>query len=422
MFPKVEVAPPGPRSRALAARLSAVECPAFDARRDARAATSGEDQAPIVYARGEGSNVFDVDGNRYVDLTAGFGALALGYGPNAATRAAAEAVATLPLALGDVYASELKVEACEAIAKLLPEPGARVLLGTSGADAVTAALKTAALATGKPRVVAFEGSYHGLSHGPLAALGLAPAFREPFVAQLGSFVDFAPYPSNDAELDVSLSAVRAAVKRGDVGAILVEPILGRGGCVVPPASFVPALRSIADESGALLVADEIWTGMRRTGSLSMCATGTTLPDVVCFGKALGAGFPISACVGRARVMEAWGRHGGTTIHTGTHFGAPPACAAAIAAIKAIFELGDGVQIRGDRCLNKLRSAGFEVRGRGLMIGIVTKDAATALAMARRWLAKGFIALTGGRSGNVITLTPPLTIDEAELDAAVEALA
>ena len=421
MLPDVRVAPPGPRSRALAARLSAVECPAFDARREARTTTSGEDQAPIVYVRGEGSNVWDVDGNRYVDLTAGFGALALGYGPNAATRAAAEAIATLPLALGDVYASELKVEACEAIAKLLPEPGARVLLGTSGADAVTAALKTAALATGKPRVVAFEGSYHGLSHGPLAALGLAPAFREPFVAQLGSFVDFAPYPSNDAELDVSLSAVRAAAKRGDVGAILVEPILGRGGCVVPPDSFVPALRSIADESGALLVADEIWTGMGRAGR-AMLASKPTLPDVVCFGKALGAGFPISACVGRAHVMEAWGRHGGTTIHTGTHFGAPPACAAAIAAIKAIFELGDGVQVRGDRCLDKLRSAGFEVRGRGLMIGIVTKDAATALAMARRWLAKGFIALTGGRSGNVITLTPPLTIDPLELDAAVEALA
>src|SRR5689334_4401352 len=130
MLPDVQVAPPGPRSRALAARLSAVECPAFDARRDVREATSGEDQAPIVYARGEGSNVFDVDGNRYLDLTAGFGALALGYGPNAATRAASEAIASLPLALGDVYASEPKVRASEAIARLLPEPGARVLLGT----------------------------------------------------------------------------------------------------------------------------------------------------------------------------------------------------------------------------------------------------------------------------------------------------
>lgn len=420
MLPKVEVAPPGPRSRALAARLSAVECPAFDARRDAREAASGEDQSPIVYARGEGSNVWDVDGNRYVDLTAGFGALALGYGPNAATRAATEAIATLPLALGDVYASELKVRACEAIAGAIREPGARVLLGTSGADAVTAALKTAALATGKPRVVAFEGSYHGLSHGPLAALGLAASFRDPFVAQLGAFVDFAPYPSNERELDASLSAVRAAVKRGDVGAILVEPILGRGGCVVPPRAFLPALRAIAGESGALLVADEIWTGMGRAGR-SMCASSPTLPDVVCLGKALGAGFPISACVGRGHVMEAWGRHGGAAIHTGTHFGAPPACAAALAAIDAIAAIED-VEAKGKRCLDKFVAAGFEARGQGLMIGVVTKDAATALAMARRWLAKGFVALTGGRHGNVLTLTPPLTIEDAELDAAVEALA
>src|SRR5262245_8468204 len=221
--------------------MSAVESPAFDARRRERTLRSGEEQLPIVYARGRGANVTDVDGNRYGDLTAGFGAWLLGHPPNAAAEAARSAADELVLALGDVYASEIKVRACEAIAGLFPERGARVMLGLSGADAVTCALKTALLATGKPGVVAFQGSYHGLSHGRLAALGLSPDFRQPFAAQLGIPVTFAPFPRVLGDLDASLSAVRHALSQGNVGAVLVEPLLGRGGCVAPPVSFLPAL-------------------------------------------------------------------------------------------------------------------------------------------------------------------------------------
>src|SRR5690349_1950225 len=184
-LPEIKVPPPGPRSRELAARLLAVESPAFDARRVHREESSGQDHSPIVYARGEGSNVFDVDDNRYVDLSAGFGALILGHPPNAASRAAIAEEEKLSLALGDVYASEPKIALCEALSALFPEKGARVMLGLSGADAIGAALKSSLLATKKPRVVAFEGSYHGLAYGPLAALGFAPSFREPFVPHLG---------------------------------------------------------------------------------------------------------------------------------------------------------------------------------------------------------------------------------------------
>ncbi len=399
--------------------MAAVESPAFDARRQARAARSGEDQAPIVYAEGRGANVLDVDGNRYVDLTAGFGALILGHAPNAATEAAQRTSDDLALALGDVYASEAKVRACEAIAALFPEPGARVMLGLSGADAVTCALKTALLATGKPRVVAFEGSYHGLSYGPLSALGFAPAFREPFAPHLGVPVTFVPHPESASELDASLTAVRAALSNGDVGAILVEPILGRGGCVVPPVSFLPALRSLADEAHALLVVDEIWSGMGRTGS--MLASEPVLPDVLCLGKGLGGGLPISACVGRARVMEAWGGHGGTRIHTGTHFGSPPACAAALATIETIRsrDLAGRARSIGDTWRAELRAACGDaagVRGAGLMIGITLADGVEALAVSRELLGHGFIVLTGGVSGNTLTLSPPLTIEPPLLSA------
>ena len=430
--PDVKVAPPGPRSRELAKRLEIVESPAFEARRDARASTSGAEQAPIVYARGSGSNVFDVDGNRYVDLTAGFGALLMGYAPNAATEAARAATSELPLALGDVYASELKVRACEAIAGLFPEPGARVMLGLSGADAVTCALKTAALATKKMGVVAFDGAYHGLSYGPLAACGLATSFREPFAGQLGVNVTFAPYPSKDdprgaeAALHESVNAVRAALDKGSIGAVLVEPMLGRGGCVVPPASFLAALRSVTEEMGALLVVDEIWTGMGRSGAMLASDHEGVVADVICLGKGLGGGVPISACVGRASAMEAWGAHGGGAIHTGTHFGSPPACAAALATIDAI---RGGLAARaaevGARWHDELVAAGarasrtpWTVRGRGMMVGVRLADAGEALAVARALLRRGYIVLTGGTRGDTLTLSPPLTIAAELLSAFV----
>ncbi len=427
--PRLVVAPPGPASRRLARSLSRLESPAFEARRGRRAVASGLDQSPIVYARGEGSNVTDVDGNRYVDLTAGFGALLLGHGHPAIARALAAQERRLVLALGDVYASDAKVALSRALAALFPERGARVMLGLSGADAVTAAMKTAVLATGRPRVLAFEGAYHGLSYAPLAACGLAPAFREPFASQLGRFVDFVPYPAEERSMDLTLSRVSAVLRRRETGAILVEPVLGRGGCVVPPRGFLAALRERCDATDTLLVADEIWTGLGRSGSWLASVSDGVTPDLVCLGKGLGGGHPMSACIGRESVMHAWGRRGGAAIHTATHFGAPGACAAAVATLTTLREsrlprrsrtLGAAWIARLQR---ELQASGVtEVRGRGLMIGIELEgDAGRGLAAARSLLRRGYIVLTGGASGNVLTLTPPLTIDAKLVPPFVAAL-
>lgn len=415
--PHLVVPPPGPQSREWSARLSRVESPAFEARREARAQVADADQGAIVYERAQGINVQDVDGNVYVDLIAGFGACVLGHNPSPVVQAHHEASQALTLALGDVYASKVKIELSEQLAALFPEPGARVLLGLSGADAVTAALKTSVLATGKPGIVAFEGAYHGLSYAPLAACGLAPGFRMPFAAQLGDHVRFCPYPGSPQELDASLAAVRAALAHGDVGALLVEPVLGRGGCVVPPAGFLRELRELCTEHGTLLVADEIWCGMGRAGALVSCLDETT-PDLLCLAKGLGAGFPISACVGRQSVMEAWGAHGGTVIHTATHFAAPGACAAAQASLHALrtqrlperaLRVGDALQAHLGDCLD---GTGTLVRGRGLMIGCELPSAKEALAVARGMLSRGYLVLTGGVRGNVLTLSPALTLPEA----------
>jgi 4-aminobutyrate aminotransferase-like enzyme len=423
-LPDVRVTPPGPRSRALGTRIAAVESPAVDARRAARTDDSGHEQTPIVYARGEGANVIDVDGNRYVDLTAGFGALLLGHRPARVSQAVDLQREQLWLALGDVYPSEAKVVLCERLAGLYPQSGARVMLGSSGADAVTAALKSAVLATGRTGVVAFEGAYHGLSHGPLAACGLRPSFRIPFTDQLNPRVTFAPYPSDGAELGQAMTAVRDALAHGDVGAVLVEPILGRGGCVVPAAGFLASLRAACDEANALLVCDEIWTGLGRSGAWLSSVDFGVIPDIVCLGKGLGAGLPISACIGSDRAMAAWGTHGGATIHTGTHFGAPLACAAAIATLDILehARLPERARQVGERWLGRLRACAagrgvVDVRGRGLMVGVALEGGPRrALTVTRLLLERGWIVLTGGTSGEVLTFTPPLDIDETLLDA------
>jgi 4-aminobutyrate aminotransferase/(S)-3-amino-2-methylpropionate transaminase len=429
-LPDVRVAPPGPHSLALAARLAAVECPSAEARRQGRSAESGEDHSPIVYRYGEGANVVDVDGNLYVDLAAGFGALLLGHRPAGPTAAIDEQRDRLWLALGDVYGSDAKLVLCERLAKLYPRPGARVMLGSGGADAVTAALKTAVLATGRPGVVAFDGAYHGLSYGPLAACGLRPTFRQPFVEQLNPHVTFAAYPGDEGALDASMASVEKALSKGDVGAVLVEPVLGRGGCIVPPPAFLPALRSACDRAGALLVCDEIWTGLGRSGALLASVEAGVVADVVCLGKGLGGGLPISACIGSEGAMAAWGAHGGSTIHTATHFGAPLACAVAVATLDAIEDgrLPERARLIGALWMARLRSRGVplgvsDVRGRGLMVGVeIHGGAARALAVASRLLRAGWIVLTGGVKGEVLTLTPPLDIDERLLDAFVDALA
>jgi 4-aminobutyrate aminotransferase/(S)-3-amino-2-methylpropionate transaminase len=414
----------------MSARLASVECPAFDARREARARVSGEPQGAIVYASAKGSNVIDVDGNRYVDLCAGFGALLLGHAPKRVTRAVEAQSERLWLALGDVYSADVKVGLCERLAKMIPEPGARVMLGLSGADAVTAALKTAALATGKHGVIAFHGSYHGLSHGPLAALGLNESFKAPFAPQLNPKVELVAYPSNEAQLEACRVHVAATLDRGGFGCVVVEPILGRGGCVVPPPGFLAMLREACDGAGALLVVDEIWTGLGRSGAMLATTQAGVLPDVLCLGKGLGGGLPISACVARSKAMAAWGAHGGTVLHTATHFGAPLACAAALATLDAIASETLDARARDvgeewiDALVERTRGRGVTaVRGRGLMVGVELEGgAARALAVTRALLARGYLVLTGGVRGDVLTLTPPLNVDEPLLGGFASTLA
>jgi 4-aminobutyrate aminotransferase/(S)-3-amino-2-methylpropionate transaminase len=248
-----------------------------------------------------------------------------------------------------------------------------------------------------------------------------PSFREPFAAQLGNHVRFVSYPRSEGALDSTLAAVAALLAGGEIGAILVEPILGRGGVVVPPPGFVAELARLARAHGALLVADEIWTGMGRGGSLVHSLAGGVVPDLLCLGKGLGASFPISACLGTGRAMSAWAR-GGSVVHTSTHAGAPFACAAALATIDAVRsqDLGARAAAVGRRFQDALRSALAgdsrvrEVRGAGLLVGMEMASGREGIAVLRSLLGRGYVATAGGFDGAVVVFTPPLTIDEPVL--------
>jgi 4-aminobutyrate aminotransferase/(S)-3-amino-2-methylpropionate transaminase len=415
-------------SRSAAARLEQVECPAFGRRRDARAEAAGVDMIPIVLASGKGSNLFDVDGNRYVDLAAGFGSVLLGHGATSVVRAVEGQVERLVQALGDVYAADAKLGLLERLASLHPGVRPRVLLCQNGGDAVTAAVKTARLATGRPGLVAFEGAYHGMGYAPLAACGLRPGFRVPFADQLNPHVAFAPYPRAEGEVDRSLDAVDKALAGGDMGAVLLEPILGRGGCVVPPDAFLKGVVEAAHRRGALVIADEIWTGLGRAGSMVRTTSIGAPADILCFGKGLGGGLSISACVAAEDVMLAWAR-GGETIHSSTHAGAPLACAAALATLDTLRfrRLPARAKDVGEVAKEAFRDAlagspgVVDVRGEGLMIGVELDGGPRALRAMRGMLARGYVVITGGTSGEVLTLTPPLTIPEQRLIDAAEAL-
>jgi 4-aminobutyrate aminotransferase/(S)-3-amino-2-methylpropionate transaminase len=386
----------------------------------------------IVYQAAQGSNLVDADGNRYVDLAAGFGSLLLGHNPAAVQHALTEQSARLCQALGDLHPSTLKIELLERLASRFGGPGAQTLLGQSGADAVSAALKTAALYTRKPGVVAFAGAYHGLSYGPLAACGLRESYRAPFAAQLNPAVRFVEYPADAAALARSLAQLTRELARGDVGAILYEPILGRGGCVVPPAELGGELAQRAHAAGCLLIADEIWTGLGRAGEWLYGRAHGPAADLVCLGKGLGGGLPISACLGRAEIMAAWSCEQ-EVVHTSTFAGAPLACAAALATLRELDErqlverarqVGEGFRRALAQVLEPHAAAlGAELRGAGLMIGLeLTRASGAALELTRRLLARGYVTSLGGGRRETLVLTPALDISEALLDGFVGALA
>ncbi len=405
-LPRLSGPVPGPGSRSLVDRLAVRECPAITARRARRAHALGvADTDPIVWEQAVGSNVADADGNVFVDLTAGFGVAALGHRHPRVVAAGQAQLARLPHAMGDAFPDPTRIALLERLAALSGLD--RGILGCSGSDAVDAALKTAKMATGRDRILAFHGGYHGLATGVLAVTHYrAEAFAAPFRARLGDAVDHVPFGALPDRLD-------------GYGAVLVEPIQGRGGMRPAPDGWLRALRDRCTRDGAMLVLDEVFTGFGRTGHWFACHHEGVVPDLMAVGKGLASGFPISACLGRADVMDAWGASQGEALHTQTFLGNPVGCAMALACLEVLEEqeLPARAARVGREWAEALAAFG-PVRGRGLMLGLALPD---PLTVHRRLLAQGWIALPAGTRGEVLGLTPPLTVHARQLTGFVAAL-
>lgn len=376
-----------------------------------------------VFVRGYGCNLWDADDNRYLDLAAGFGSMLLGHSNPYVLRALELQAPKLLQAMGDLYASDARIGLSQQLAELYPESHAQVMLGQSGADVVSAALKTAMLHTKKPGVVAFAGAYHGLSYGPLAYCGLRASYREPFAPQLNPHVHFLPQPT-DAEQ--GLKELAEALSSGGIGAVLFEPIQGRAGVRLQPEGYLERAMTLAREHGALTIADEIWTGLGRSGRwfASFGETNSVVPDLICLGKGLGGGLPISALIGPKRVLSCWSQPH-EVVHTSTFAGAPLACATAVATLDVLrrFGLPEKSARLGEEWTQQLRIAlegtAVSVRGCGLMIGLDLGERPKAASRVMAALLDvGYVVSTGGTDREVVVLTPPLVIERERLLEAV----
>ena len=335
----------------------------------------------MIWARAEGCRVWDEDGREYIDLTGGFGVAALGH----RNPRIAEAIANAPVvhALGDLAEAEVT----QRLRAALPWPAK---LGVTGEDAVEIALRTALLATGKPGIVAFDGAYHGTGLLALAATGLE-RFREPFAQWLPGPVHRRAYGEDPGPLP------------DDAGVVIVEPVQGRAGSRVPPDDFLPALRRRCDEAGALLVVDAIFTALGRLGELW---PGSDVADVLCVGKALGGGLPLSAALFVRPELEQLWDFGDEDLYTHTHSGNPLACAAALVVLAEVPKLLPRVAELSER----FDEAGWT--GRGLLRVKVT-DWIEAMR-------RGVLVIPV--PPDLAQAAPPFTLGDDELDEALGRLA
>jgi 4-aminobutyrate aminotransferase len=368
---------------------------------------------PIVPVRGRGSVIEDIDGNRFLDFCAGIAVNVTGHAhPRVVAAIAQQAGELLHYSASDFYLPIYAHLAAE-LERIAPIHGpSRVFLGNSGTEVVEAAIKLARYSTGRPYLVSFLGGFHGRTYGSVSLTASKAKYHAHFGPLLPGVYHV---PFGSAGLDeLEQRVFHRLVPANEVAAIVVEPIQGEGGIVVPDDEFLPRLRRICDQHGILLVADEVQSGMGRTGRMWAIQHWGVEPDVILTAKGLASGMPIGAMIAREHLMT-WsaGAHGST------FGGNPVSCAAALATI-ALLEDGliENAAERGEQVQAALRPlmAAFpdhvrDVRGKGLLVGVQFDSGATAAAVEHAAFQRGLMVLTAG--DDVVRISPPLVISERE---------
>jgi len=423
--PHIKTELPGPRARELIARDANVISPSYP--RD----------YPFAMSHGRGTEVWDVDGNRFLDFASGIAVCATGHSHPKVVEAVKQAAEKF-LHISSDYWHENMVALAERLADVAPlgEP-VMSFLCQSGTESVEGAVKLARYVTGRPRFIGFLGGFHGRTMGSLSFTSSKYTQQKGFAPTMPG-VTHVPYPNpyrplfagsdqGEAVLDYIRMLFERNVPPSEVAAILVEPIQGEGGYIVPPDGFLAGLRRLCDEHGILLIFDEVQSGVGRTGKMYACEHWGVQPDILTSAKGLGSGLPIGAVIARRRVMEHWKRGA----HGNTYGGNPVTCAAAIATLDLVkSEYAANAARVGRHFMGRLHELQRdypcigEVRGKGLMIGmeLIETDAERTPArelcdrVVTRAYHNGLILLTCGVS--TLRFMPPLSVSEAEVDEAV----
>ena len=378
---------------------------------------------PFVPVRGQGAEVEDIDGNVFVDFCAGIAVNSTGHSHPAVIGAIKDQADELVHYSASDFYPPIYARTCEALAETAPMSGPlRVYLGNSGAEAVEASLKLARVATGRHAVVSFLGGFHGRTMGAVT-LTASKAHYHAGLAPLVNGIYHAPY-GHESDLawfeEVLFDKI---VPADEVAAIMVEPVQGEGGYIVPEASFMTGLRELCDRHGILLIADEIQSGAGRTGRMWAIEHFGVELDMLLSAKGIASGMPLAAVVARAHILEAWtkGAHGST------YGGNPVACAAALATIGLLQDgLIENAVVRGQQGLTALRRLAadypgtvVDARGLGLMLALELATPEQALALEHAAFERGLLVLGCGHKS--VRLSPPLVIDEATMASGLEVL-
>jgi len=380
---------------------------------------------PLVVARGEGAMVEDVDGNRFLDFTAGIAVCATGHcHPRVVAAIQRQTARLIHMCGADFYYEPLR-DLARKLAQIGPGGGSkRVFFTNSGAESIEAAMKLARYYSGRKHFVAFSGGFHGRTLGALSLTGSKVRQRRRF----GPLIPEVTHVRFELESIRTLEQqiFRRLVAPEEVAAIIVEPIQGEGGYIVPPDEFHPQLKALAERHGILYIADEIQSGLGRTGKMFAIEHWGVEPDIVCLAKGLASGMPLGAMIARAELMN-WE----PGAHASTFGGNPVSCVAALETIALVEEqlMANAADV-GAYLLDRLRDwpsrfpAVADVRGRGLMIGIELAQGGRPLPKERddvlqRCFRRGLVLLGCGES--VIRLCPPLVITRSEADVALQIL-
>lgn len=427
--PHIKTELPGPKARELLARDALVVSPSYP--RD----------YPFVMSHGKGAEVWDVDGNRFLDFAAGIAVCSTGHSHPAVVQAIKDAAERF-IHISSDYWHEGQIRLAERIQELAPMSGPVMsFFAQSGTESVEAALKLARYVTGRGRFLAFLGGFHGRTMGSLSFTSSKYTQQKGFFPTMPG-VTHVPFPNNYRPMFAGADQGRAVlqyieetlfahnVPAGEVAGILIEPIQGEGGYLVPPDGFLKGLRELCDRHGILLIFDEVQSGIGRTGRMFACQHWGVEPDIMTLAKGLGSGMPIGMVAARRSIMQKWSRGA----HGNTYGGNPICCAAALATLELVqTRYCDNAAKVGEHFMHKLEALARkydiigEVRGKGLMIGMelvvdrASKAPARKLcdALITRAYHNGLILLSCGQS--TVRFMPPLLIDEADVDEAVELL-